>query len=36
MMDVFVDSYKETAYGHQLRSFAQALYFVDSSCSDEM
>lgn len=26
MVDVFVDSCKETAYGHHLRSFAQAIF----------
>lgn len=26
MMDVFVDSCKETAYGHHLRSFAQSIF----------
>lgn len=35
-MNVFVDSRKETAYGHHLRSFAQYIYFVDSDCSNEM
>lgn len=28
MMDVFVDSCKETAYGHHLRSFAQHIYIL--------
>lgn len=26
MMDVFVDSCKETEYGHHLRSFAQSIF----------
>lgn len=35
IMDVFVNSCKETAYGHH-NVVLHKLYFVDSYCSDEM